>query len=116
VTHNVCITAIIRYFFTTKAGLLTIKRPAKIDTFYVVNIDITKVKRFSRSYGPFQFVNIFQTDDLPNDFYFLFYVNPANNDVLQIARSGGGARVGREDGAYLFTRDSVNYIKNLRLY
>lgn len=102
--------------YNQKKGQLVVDYGNDTDTFHVVSVDVNRVEHFSKSYGPFQFVNMFQNDAVPNDFYFLFYVNPANNDILEIVRSGGGKDIGHENVGFVFARDSVNYIRQLKLF
>lgn len=90
---------------------LSFIRPNGSQLFHAVAIPKEKSSSFAQSYGPFQFLNVFQEDAAPADLYYFFYVNPTNNDVLQIVQSGTDQNIG-----FLFTRDSVNYLANEKLF
>jgi hypothetical protein len=99
------------FHYTKNPNVLSFVRPNGSQVFHVATLPEDKMSSFAQSYGPFQFLNVFKEDSAPADLYYFFYVNPATNDVLQIVQSGNDQNIG-----FLFTQDSVNYLKDEKLF
>ena len=96
---------------------IIINRPPKIDTFVMVERTKEELAKYKGNYEDFKLIGAFENTKLPFDFRSVFYYNPLKQDVLEIFQRNSGA-IGNfiDKGAMIYLKDSINYMKNNRLF
>ena len=96
---------------------MIIKRAKIPDTLTRMKVTPAEEEQFVKNYGDFKLLGAFENYNLPPEFSHLLYVNTSNLDVLQVDRMITDAKgTIKYTRAFLFMKDSVNYMSNSRLF
>lgn len=103
--------------YQPKQELMIFSRMKVPDTLHMFPLTKAEENGITKEYGKFRFLGAFEDHNLPPEFSHLMYINPSNLDVLQVDRMTIDAK-GTEQltGAILYMKDSINYMKEDRLF
>lgn len=97
--------------------LIVINRAKVPDSLHLIKLSRAEQDQITKEYRNFRFLGAFEDHNVPPEMSHLFYVNPTNLDILQVNRITSNA-AGKEKltGAILYMKDSINYMKDSRLF